>query len=192
MKIFEWRMAGWYWLLLGIFVTLCGCSKAAVPGGELGGRRAGDGSVSLALIGYNYTNRHINTFTVDGQGGGNLYVSSPTSGGGGSVCCVPYWRGLKDYKVIVRWQHGACYYPIRSRTSGEVFDELHFFYKEVEVTVDDLSPNIPSNFEVHFYPDGSVKAAVTEFMSMPRLSLRKDRRDSTRYPRCPNDQKPSE
>lgn len=51
---------------------------------------------SLGIVGYNYTNRAINTFTIDGAGGGNLYVSSPASGGGGTTCCVPYVPGIES------------------------------------------------------------------------------------------------
>jgi hypothetical protein len=46
---------------------------------------------ALAIVGYNYTERYIDSFHVNGQGGGNLYVSGPTAGGGSSACCVS-WR----------------------------------------------------------------------------------------------------
>jgi hypothetical protein len=35
-----------------------------------------------------------------------------------------------------------------------------------------------------------VKAAVTGSTSPPRLLLRKEREDNSKYPRCPNDKKP--
>lgn len=95
------------WFGLGMFMMLCACSRATVPAGDVRASSTDSGPVSLALVGYNYTDRYIDTFSVDGQGGSNLFVSSPTSGGGGSVCCATYWPGLKDYKVKVRWQSGA-------------------------------------------------------------------------------------
>ena len=172
----------------------CACQKAVSSQAGAGQRPADEepASLSLALVGYNYTNRYIDTFSVDGQGGGNLYVSSPTSGGGGTVCCVAYWPGEKLYKIKVRWQSGACYYRARSRTSDEVYTRLHSFFKEAEVAVSDKAGSRGQYMEVHFYPDGSVQAAVTAEASMPRLSLSKDRKDDSKYPRCPNDEKPAQ
>lgn len=190
-KFFNWRAPVRSWLVLGMLMLLCACSRAEVTASDAQVSSPPEGRVSLTLVGYNYTNRYIDTFSVDGQGGGNLSVSSPTSGGGGSVCCVTYWRGLKAYTVKVRWQHGACRYQVRSDIADEVFDEIHSFYKEAEVIVDDRSVNDPSNFEVHFYPDGTVQAAVTDTMSAPRLLLSDERADRSSYPRCPNEQKPS-
>lgn len=189
-RLFNWRTAVRFWLGLAMFSAVCGCSRAAVPANSVQMPPDDPVEISLALVGYNYTDRYIDSFTVDGKGGGNLAVSSFNSGGGGSVCCITYWPGLEVYKVKVRWQHGACFYRVRSRTSGEVFDELHSFYKEMEVVVDGSSAKKPANFEVHFYPDGTVQAAVTDSISMPRLSLSKQREDKARYPRCPDEQKP--
>jgi len=145
----------------------------------------------LAITGYNYTNRHIASFSVDGTGGGNLYVSTPTSGGGGTVCCAIYTPGNFERTVVVRWQSGGCYYHTISGTSGKVFDNLHSYYKEQQVVVDSAIPADPKVLEVHFYPDGSIKAAITAGESPPRLTLDNAREDKSRYPRCPNDRKPA-
>lgn len=65
--------------------------------------------VGLLIEGYNYTDDYISSFTVNGQGGGNLFVSSPTAGGGKSVCCVSYTPGtLLPMKVKVRWVTDYC------------------------------------------------------------------------------------
>jgi hypothetical protein len=66
--------------------------------------------VNLTITGFNYTSRYIDEFSVNGQGGGNLYVSGPTSGGGGSICCVSYVKGAAAPRIIVRWQSGGCMY----------------------------------------------------------------------------------
>jgi hypothetical protein len=173
--------------------TLCACSNAVNYQAVSEGypvyqepRR-----MSLSLAGYNYTNRYINEFSVDGQGGGNLYVSSLTGGGGGTTCCAKFWPGVK-YKVKVRWQSGACYFRVRASDSNDVYNRLHSYYKEAEVAVDDRAGERARYMEVHFYPDGSVQLAATEQPSAPRLALEKDREDKTRHPRCPNDEKPGQ
>ena len=48
--------------LLGLI--LAGCSSYASE------------SVSLTLHGYNYTNRYIDSYSINGQGGGNLFLST--------------------------------------------------------------------------------------------------------------------
>lgn len=145
----------------------------------------------LAITGYNYTNRHIGSFSVNGAGGGNIFVSTPTSGGGGSTCCVLYRPGTRVRKVMVEWQTGGCYFHEKSEVSGDVFDTLHSFSFRREVEVEPVVTTDPKVMEIHFYPDGSIKAAVTGGSQLPRLRLDGAREDKTRYPRCPNDQKPA-
>lgn len=178
---------------IALLIMLCGCGKAvssADPGMQIINEPPPPRAMSLALVGYNYTNRYIDSFSVDDQGGGNLYISSMQSGGGGTVCCVKYWPGEKTYKVKVRWQSGACYYRMHASDSDTVYQRLHPFFKEKEVEVIDLAENRPEYMEVHFYPDGLIQVAVTANPSMPRLALSKEREDNSKYPRCPDDEQP--
>lgn len=147
--------------------------------------------INLALTGYNYTNRYIDQFDVDGQGGGNIAVSGPDTAGNGSSCCVSYRSGAGPWKAKIRWQTGACTYNERV-SRGEIFHDIHLVFKEVDVLVDPNIPDFPRYFEVHIYPDGHAEAAITEHESRARLALSKDREDNTHYSRCPNDKKPSE
>lgn len=147
--------------------------------------------INLTLTGYNYTNRYIDQFDVDGQGGGNIGVSGPTTGGNGSACCVSYYSGGGSWKVKIRWQKDACTYNERW-SHGEEFSDTYSYFKEVEVQVDPNIPDFPRYFEVHIYPDGHAEAAITEHESMARLALNKDREDNARYPRCPDGKKPAE
>lgn len=149
-------------------------------------------TLSLAIVGYNYTNRYINTFEVDGAGGGNLFVSSPTSGGGGTTCCALYMPGLPGLKLTIRWQDAGCIYHTKSTTSNEVFEHIYHTYKEAEVPVEDLGGLQPRYLEVHFYPDGTVQAAATQQESPPRLKLPKQREDRDPYQLCPGDKSPAE
>lgn len=179
-------------LILLIFQSLSACNarEGSSNGGEV--VKPSGTWVSLTLTGYNYTNRYINQFSVNGSGGGNLFVSSPRGGGGGSVCCVDYITGIDDWKVIVRWQSDACTFNNSKDEDGQRSYQIHSIFKEVEVQV---SPKIPSNpryLEVHFYPDGHVEAALTENSSSPRLRLESERADKTPYRQCPNDERPEE
>lgn len=179
-------------LLLTAF-TLSGCKAqtSTDTGPEVPPAKIPKGTLlSLTLTGYNYTNRYIDEFSVDGNGGGNLFISSPTSGGGGSACCVRHLQGHKADVVRVRWQSGGCLYSVKSDLDPEVFDQIHSFYKEADVQVDQAIPERPEYFEVHFYPDGHMEAFITESFSDPRLVLSETRKDNSKFPRCPNDKKP--
>ena len=49
---------------------------------------------SVVPYGYNYTDTYIDSFEVNGAGGGNLEVSTPTAPGGGHTCCLTVVSGL--------------------------------------------------------------------------------------------------
>ena len=148
--------------------------------------------LSLAIAGYNYTSRSINDFTVDGASGGNLHVSSPNSGGGGTVCCAPHVAGAGPRKVKIRWAADACTYNNRKDKEGQLLYGIHYFYKEASV---DIAPDVPQNpttLEVHFYEDGHVEAAMTTTPSPPRLRLDEKRANKEPYKQCPEDRRPEE
>jgi hypothetical protein len=147
--------------------------------------------VTLDLIGYNYTDRHISDYNVDNQGGGNVRLSSPTSGGGGIVCCVRLAMGGADPIIVrVRWQVGGCTYLMRSEFTGSTQRVFHYFYKEAYVEVNRPKGIKPSHLESHFYPDGSVVVLLTDDMSLPRLSLDESRPNKSKFQKCKNDKKP--
>lgn len=146
--------------------------------------------IQLTLSGYNYTNRYIDQFDVDGQGGGNLFVSEGLSGGGKSVCCISYRSGANAPKVRIRWQSGACIFTSYIDDGGDKHEGTHNYFREVDVQVDSSIPNLPRYFEVHFYPDGHIDASITEHESTARLIMNARREDNSKYPRCPNDAEP--
>lgn len=187
--------AACYFVQVLMLAGLAGCSPSdtfAQPQQQTTVSSKSNEPVMLAITGYNYTSRHIAFFSVNGQGGGNLYVSSRTSGGGSTVCCVRYKPGAKVRKLNVEWQSGGCYYSEKSTISDEVSDTLHYFRVRRDVEVDPHIPADPQVMEVHFYPDGSIHAAITSQESPPRFKLDESRADKSLYPRCPNDQKPAE
>jgi hypothetical protein len=142
-------------------------ASAAAP--ESGGGKA-PRNLSLALSGYNYTDRYIDTYEVNGQGGGNLRLSSPGSAGG-SVCCVSWLEGSKlPQTVEIKWAAAYCIQR-RTNSDGETRDWREPILHIADVEFAGPVPANPAYFEVHFFPDGHIEVAITEKPSPPRLSL---------------------
>lgn len=109
---------------------------------------------SVVAYGYNYTDTYIDSFEVDGAGGGNLAVSTLTAGGGGHTCCAIVTSGLPPgTPFIVKWTRD------RKR------------WCEQEVLLTKPVPPEPRYLEVHFYPDGKIEIEATRRASPPRLKL---------------------
>jgi hypothetical protein len=109
---------------------------------------------SVVPYGYNYTDTYIDSFEVNGAGGGNLAVSTPTSPGGGDTCCMTLVSGLllgTEFKI--KWT--------RDRTR----------WCEQTVQLTKPVPIEPRYFEVHFYVDGHIEVEATQRASEPRLKL---------------------
>jgi hypothetical protein len=185
-------------ILMALLVLALPACHAQPPKSDIEGTSAAASSqvkapmgtrIELTLVGYNYTNRYIDQFDVDGQGGGNIDVSGPGTAGNGSTCCVSYRSGAKARKVKIRWQTDACTYNERT-SGGEKFSDTHSYFKEMEVQVDPTIPDFPRYFEVHIYPDGHAEAAITEHESAARLTLSKDREDNSVFQPCANGEDP--
>jgi Protein of unknown function (DUF3304) len=152
-------------------------------------------TVSLLLQGYNYTDHYIDSFSVNGQGGGNLFESGPTSGGGKSACCVVWQPGSAlPVKIKVRWVAGYCMYREKNPYSfGDPYHEKRrSLWKEQEALITEAAPQNPRALEVHIYKDGRIEAAVTQGDSPPRLKLPREANYnrpgvSQEFPRCPDD-----
>ena len=137
----------------------------------------------LTIIGYNYTDTAITNFSVGGAGGGNVEVSSRAYSYGGGACCAPIPQGTPlPISVDIRWQRDG----IGDRP----------WCKQAVL----LTGPIPENanyFEVHFYQDGTLQVAITDYPSRPRVlmdryspALRKPSgniNNDTRYARCGDD-----
>lgn len=145
----------------------------------------------LGLVGFNYTDRYINNYSINGAGGGNVQISLSDSGGSGQTCCVKVWKKhIEPFYVLVRWQVDGCKYVVRDPKTGATEEVKHFYYKEAEVAVQDIAKDNAGFIETHFYPDGSVKVLLTEAESDPLLLLDEKRADKSSFPRCKNDEKP--
>ena len=185
----------WRWriepaLLAFALLGVAGCNAGAEGGGTTPRSAPPAKPIGLTITSYNYTNRYIDQFFVNGQGGGNVFVSTPDAGGGKGTCCVMYAPGTPPPKTVrVKWQASGCMYR-ETNSSGEVSSWTHSYFKEADAPVDPRVPTNPANFEVHFYPDGHVEAAITGEISLPRLKLPESREDRSDYPDCPGSKKP--
>ena len=128
---------------------------------------------TLTIYGYNYTDRYIYSFQVNGQGGGNLFLSGPSSGGGKGVCCVSWWPGTKLPKMVrIDWVGSYCKQPI-PQESGPPYMATQPLWKTAWVEITGPVPAEPNYFEVHIYNGDRVEVALTETWSRPRMDLPK-------------------
>jgi hypothetical protein len=113
------------------------------------------GMKGLGITGYNYTDSYIDTFAVNGAGGGNIEVSDLTSSGNGVACCasIPGDTAL-PMKVEISW-----------RRDGDAP------YCKQTVLLDGPVAQQPNYLEVHFYQDGTIQLAITEIPSSARVKL---------------------
>jgi hypothetical protein len=129
--------------LLAAF-ALVGCSK--------------NEPVMLGILGYNHTDRYIDSFSVGGQGGGNAF---PMSGGARIACCIGYRPSRPlPIEMEVEWTFGY-----RRNEQGEIVvpSETH----QKKAILNGPVPDDPHNLEVHFMPDGTVQLRITSMRSPP-------------------------
>lgn len=134
----------------------------------------------VAVVGYNYTARDIDSFTVAGSGGS---VRSGQTGGasvGGSFPKDIPWD-LLQFKV--RWAAGGCMVKV-TNSYGESREVIRYSYKEEIVRLQQPLPANPLYLEVHFYPDDRIELAVTELYSDARLPEAEVKEDLSPYPPC--------
>ena len=142
----------------------------------------------LAIVGYNYTAKSINSFDVGPVGGGNIHLSSETGGGGGIVCCFSFQREVGPRPINVEWTDSICKYNVATHGNGATTFTVH---RELRKSLVEIATPVPSDFqylEIHFYPNGTVQAAITEAISPPRIVPSKSRGNP--LPICPNNSKP--
>ena len=111
---------------------------------------------SFTLVGYNYTERPIYSFSVDGVGGGNAFAGF-RSGGGGFVCCADITVGKP---VEIKWLYDT--------TEKQYLAGLREEKRSTTVIVP--PPTVPEAeyLEVHFFPDHHVELYLVKFPSHGR------------------------
>jgi len=165
-----------------MLVCLCGCNAAQPEDSKPNGSK----HHMLTIYGYNYTNRYIDQFYVNGQGGSNMDLSTPTAGGGKGTCCVDWTDEVPlPQKVTVRWVVSACMQKV-TNSNGRTREVPVHTFKEQEVELNSPVPKDPEYFEVHFYLDDHIEVAISATPSKPRLKLDPSRADpdDVQYPKC--------
>ena len=148
-------------LLAAMTLSMVGCDPPSSEGhGAPNNARQADESFrshNLTIYGYNYSDSGLSSFEVNGQGGGNLEVSTPSAGGAKHICCISVYSPLTAPKsVTIKWSRDT-----------EIWCEQ-------TVMLNPPLPADPKYFEVHFYPDGHIEVAATAEASEPRLRLERD------------------
>jgi hypothetical protein len=128
----------------------------------------------LELVGYDYTDRAILDFSVDGASGGNVFLSTKTAGGGKYACCVRLDRSTKTpFWIDVEYTREA----LVSYPSDQVVQPADQAPIKAYVEVKGVMPEKPAYLEIHFYPDGHIEGALSgeDGPSPPRLRLERRR-----------------
>ena len=112
---------------------------------------------SVTLVGYNYTERPIYTFSVNGVGASNLFAKQK-HGGGGRSCCIDITVGQP---VEIKWLYDT--------TEKQYLAGLGEENRSTTVIVP--PPTVPEAeyLEVHFYPDHHVELALVKFPGDRRI-----------------------
>lgn len=119
--------------------------------------------VMLGITGYNYTDRYIDTFSVGGQGGSDVELSTATAGGSKTACCIGYNpRRQLPIQMKVEWTWGR----VEDSTGKVVKPKEHV---EVMAELRGPVPPDPQDLEVHFMPDRTVQLRITSRPSSPML-----------------------
>ncbi len=143
-------------MLLGAaFTTFLAClavwSQACVSG-EIGTYGP------YGVTGYNYTDRDIARFFVDGQGAGSSEAHE-SGGGGGLYCCIDLPKHAKTLHVKVEL----------ALTKEQYEKDLPNETFETEIPMP-LLPNKHDGFlEFHFLPHRRVEAAWVSFPTTPHI-----------------------
>ena len=114
-------------------------------------------TLSVTLVGYNYTERPIYTFSVNGVGASNLFAKQKY-GGGKDSCCIDITVGQP---VEIKWLYDT--------TDKQYLAGLREEKRSTTVIVP--PPTVPEAeyLEVHFYPDHHVELALVKFPGDRRI-----------------------
>ncbi|WP_322084633.1 DUF3304 domain-containing protein [Burkholderia sp. BCC1972] len=140
----------------------CGMRRAvavgAVAAGGLWTALAHAGSDGpYRVIGYNFTDRSIYRFVIDGFGAGNLRAHKP-GGGGGTVCCVEVPRGKRTWHIKLEYELTQEQY--KNNLPGDVY--------ETDIAIPPLPDKHGGYIEFYFRPDRRIEARWAAAPTDPR------------------------
>jgi hypothetical protein len=110
------------------------------------------------VIGYNYTDRHIINFYVNGFAGG-ASEAHKQGGGGRIVCCFSIPKQTKNLhmKVELEW------------TKAQYLANAPHDSFETDIPVPPLKNKHDGFIEFHFLPDRKIEAAWVDFPTTPNI-----------------------
>jgi hypothetical protein len=110
------------------------------------------------VIGYNYTDRDIFVFSIDGHGVGSSNAHEP-GGGGGIFCChsIPKDERTMHIKVVL------------GLTKEQYEKDLPNDTFETDVPVPTLQDKRNGYIELHFLPNRRVEAAWVKLPTIPHI-----------------------
>ncbi|WP_321886846.1 DUF3304 domain-containing protein [Paraburkholderia bannensis] len=120
---------------------------------------SGEGAYGpYSVIGYNYTDRHIVNFFINGFAGG-ASEAHKAGGGGGIVCCFSIPKNEKNLHVKVELEWTQAQYL--ANAPHDTF--------ETDVPVPPLKNKHDGFIEFHFLPNRRVEAAWVNFPTTPNI-----------------------
>lgn len=109
------------------------------------------------VIGCNYTDRSIYSFTIDGFGAGSVHARQ-FGGSGGTVCCMNVPRNKKTWHLKVTYD----------LTPEEDAKNLSPETYETDIAVPQLSNKHDGYIEFHFLPGRKIEAQWVDYPTGPR------------------------
>ncbi len=110
------------------------------------------------VVGFNYTDRGVYSFVVDGFGAGSVHARQ-FGGGGGTMCCMSVPRGKKTWHVRITYD----------LTPEEDARNQAPDIVETDVAVPALPNRRDGYIEFHFLPDRKIDARWVAYPTMPRM-----------------------
>ncbi|WP_232464953.1 DUF3304 domain-containing protein [Burkholderia ubonensis] len=110
------------------------------------------------MIGYNYTDRNIAAFDINGFGGGDS-AAHQSGGGGGIVCCLDIPRHAKTLHIKV----------VLDLTQEQDEKNLAPEAYETDIPVPNLPNKHKGYIEFHFLPERKIEAKWVEFPTTPHI-----------------------
>nr|WP_227789697.1 MULTISPECIES: DUF3304 domain-containing protein [unclassified Burkholderia] len=119
----------------------------AIAGGLWGVQVHAESDGPYRVIGYNFTDRSIYSFTIDGFGAGNVRAHKP-GGGGGTVCCMEVPREKKTWHIKLQYELTQEQY--KNNLPNDVF--------ETDIVIPPLPDKHGGYIEFYFLPERKIDA----------------------------------
>jgi hypothetical protein len=121
--------------------------------------------LSAPVTGYNHTSTNINSFSVNGAGGGNV---GPHQGGGSEVCCGMVPRNwTPGLRAIVEWETDPDPYAYKKWPEKPYSDAWRKRMAEQKqqnsrhkIVVEIPQYDVPGSLKVHFLPCDQVRVSA--------------------------------